>query len=400
MMPSLVRRPQTEKAVCPRKNRSSNTRAGSAYHLRAGSVPVSSAGTSPLAGAAWMARIGSSHRRPKMKPWSLPAARRAASTWVETVPVEGCSAGIAEAAHAQAASTSASSRVFIPSPLSVQVRQTIAVSPALLGQLLAGLLRQHFDPVAPDLLVAFVRQQMSIRHLRPATRQPDWLGVEVRVGHGHLGDEHPASLRVGAIKPVALDDNGLVGMRRGALVQLFNEVVGFDHQHLAFPAPSGIAAAAGHAVLLRDIAGTEVDAARLTVQLVDDGDLLGSLDDLQRITPGTEEHTWHACSEAYAAGRVAGGRDDAVEGFVTLPGFGAQRHRRRGCARGGPVACPVGGGPDTREIRRRCSPGCQRECGEDGGAQGDRRFARKTKSVHVSAPLLLQSSVFATRKPR
>src|SRR6187399_1557117 len=87
-----------------------------------------------------------------------------------------------------------------------------------LGHFLAGFLRKHFDPVAPELLVALIGQQMAIRHLRPAPREPERLGVELRVGHRHLGDEHATSLCIGAIQPVALDDDGFVGMRRGALV--------------------------------------------------------------------------------------------------------------------------------------------------------------------------------------
>ena len=117
--------------------------------------------------------------------------------------------------------------------------------------------------------------------------------------------------------------------------------------------PEGTPALRASEVTVRfgGIALTEVNAPGLAVQFVNDGDLLGPLDDLHGVTPAAEHCRGEARTQAHATGRIARRGDERDMRIVTSPGLRAQRQGRASRVRHG-AARAVGTGPDAGEIGR------------------------------------------------
>ena len=152
--------------------------------------------------------------------------------------------------------------------------------------------------LAPSFLGAVIWQQVAVGHFHPLLLAADRPRVKERVGHRHVDDEHTFSARtLGEL--VSLHYLRTIAVRI-ALIRLFDQLRRLDDERLAFPPSSRVAIATGQPIGLRHIAAAEIETPHVVVQLVNDRDLIGPMNDFHRVGRTAEDHGGHARSKAIA----------------------------------------------------------------------------------------------------
>src|SRR6185503_442081 len=149
------------------------------------------------------------------------------------------------------------------------------------------LLTPQIEQLVPKLVLTAVRNDEAVIELILPVGKLDRLRVVDGIRDRRLIRQD--LLAACFVEREALVDRGLL-RERASLVLRVEQIGRLDDEHVAFPVSRGITRAARQPLLRVNLPVADVDAPRLVVDLVDDRELIGLLNELDRVCARQRHH--------------------------------------------------------------------------------------------------------------